>query len=278
MHARGELHPKRAKNQEHRSGLPIVGVQGPEKDVVLSRLHVSNPGSLSNLISTGRVKSTSTLYAIGIIQVFNLKNSKVGKGSSVGGALLATGLGTRDGQRLAVATLRLGLPTCSSGRRLVPLGLDHLLQRMLVENTDEGTESAVEKLIEGRKLRLLGSLFAFLPLDFDLQDLHGAHDIADADLGSGTREAHAAVAATYGADEPCARQQVHDLERVLKRDIAPLGDLGDLDEIWRCEGTVEQNADGVVCRFAQAHDLSSSLRADFPTRAGIRVSLLSTPI
>ncbi len=55
-----------------------------------------------------------------------------------------------------------------------------------------------------------------LVVEIDVRRLHRADDVADADLGRGAGEAHAAVAAAYGADETGARQEMHDLEGILR--------------------------------------------------------------
>ncbi len=83
-----------------------------------------------------------------------------------------------------------------------------------------------------------------------MQDLHGADDVADADVRGGPRKPDTAVTPAHGANEAGARQEMHDLERVHKRDITPLGNLGDLDEVRVGDRTIEQNTNSVVRRFA----------------------------
>src|SRR5690606_37178541 len=121
------------------------------------------------------------------------------------------------------------------------LRLDHLLQRMLIENADEGAEGVVEQLIECGKLARGTRAGLVLPLDLEMQDLHRAYHVADADLGGRLGEADPAMATAHSANEARTREQVHDLERVLERDVAPLGNFGDLDEVWFGESAVKQN-------------------------------------
>ncbi len=121
---------------------------------------------------------------------------------------------------------RLGTPTCwrrteraASGRlglgadllrvelfgiagALALLRLAHVLQRVAVEDTDEGIEGIIEELIECRELAL-GSTLPRLRrlLDLETHGLHRPDDVADANVGSRPRKTDAAMTPAHRLQE-----------------------------------------------------------------------------
>src|SRR5262245_13347047 len=125
---------------------------------------------------------------------------------------------------------------------------------MLVENGDEGFERAVQHLVDPRRTCASAARRFVL----ELSGLHCSDDVSDADLCGRPRQHHASVPSTDGIDQTSARQDMHELEDVLHRDVKSSRYVRHLHERPVRLGAIDEDAYGMSGRFIQSHDLSAT--------------------